>query len=97
MENCFTYYQRCKSKNCTFYSSFCLILDFYDDNGNCVLQETQKRLYSFTCKECKMLTFFYFKLAATEKCVVYLKQRQVLIKDRRKIHKEKIKWEEKKE
>ena len=44
-----------------------------------------------------MLTFFYFKLAATEKCVVYLKQRQVLIKARRKIHKEKIKWEEKKE
>ena len=43
-----------------------------------------------------MVTFLDFEKVAPEKTVAILKQRQVLVKARRKIHKEKIKCEEKK-
>ena len=46
VKNCFTYYQRCKNKNCSFHASFYLFLDYYVDSSNCVLREMQKRLYS---------------------------------------------------
>ena len=63
-----------------------------------IMRETMscKRLYPFECKQCKMITFVDFKHLANEKSVVFLKERQTLIKVRRKLYEEKIKWEEKK-
>ena len=70
MENRFFYYQRFKNKNCYFYDCFPVFLDYYGNEGNCALQEAQKRLYSFECKQCKMITFVDFKQVANEKYVV---------------------------
>ena len=84
MENCFTYYQRYKIKNCNFYASYRLFLHYYDDSGNFVLQGTPNRIYSFTWKKCKMLTFVGFTLIANQDCVNYLKERQILVNAQRK-------------
>ena len=56
----------------------------------------KKDFVLLNAKQCKMTTFVHFKQVANEKCVVFLKQRQILIKARRKFYEEKIKWEEKK-
>ena len=42
MENSISYYQKCKKMNCNFHSYFKIFLNNYDDDGNCVLDETQK-------------------------------------------------------
>ena len=84
VKNGFTYYQRCKKKNCSFHASFYLFLDYYIDSSNCVLREMQKILYSFTSKKCKILTFFDCKIAANENCVIYLKEKQILVQARKK-------------
>lgn len=78
------FYQRCKKKNCSFHASFCLFLDYYIDSSNYVLQEMQKILYLFTSKKCKILTFFDCKIAANENCVIYLKEKQILVHARKK-------------
>ena len=88
VKNGFTYYQRCKKKNCSFHASFYLFLDYYIDSSNCVLREMQKILYSFTSKKCKILTFFDCKIAANENCVIYLKEKQILVQARKKKKKE---------
>ena len=84
MENCFTYYQRYKIKNYNFYASYRMFLHYYDDSANFVLQGTPNRIYSFTWKKCKMLTFVGFTLIANQDCVIYLKERQILGNARKK-------------
>ena len=96
MENHFFYYERCKNKNWNFYTCFKFFFDFYDEKGNCILPETEKRLYSFECKECRMITFLDFEQAGNEKFIVFLKQRLILINARRRFCDEEMKWEEKK-
>ena len=44
----------------------------------------QKILYLFTSKKCKILTFFDCKIAANENCVIYLKEKQILVHARKK-------------
>ena len=88
MENQFFYYQRCKNENFNFYGCFPIFMDYYDNERNSVLQESQKRLYSFECKQYKMVIFIDFKQVANEKCVVFLKQIQILIKGRTKFYEE---------
>ena len=59
------------------------------------LDETQKELYSFECKECKMISFLDFEKIGNEKSIVFLKQKRTAIcKARKKFHEEKIKWGE---
>ena len=70
MENHFFYYKRCKNKNLNFCTCFKFFLDFYEEKGNCVLPGAEKRLCSFECNECKMITFLDFKQATEEKCIV---------------------------
>ena len=55
---------------------FRITLANFDDNGKCVLDEAHKRLYSFLCPSCKMISFWNFETAANEACIIYLKRRQ---------------------
>ena len=55
----------------------------------------KKKLYSFECKECKMITFLDLEKIANEKSVVFfLKKRKILLKARENFREERIKWEE---
>ena len=73
------------------FQGYCIIMTMS------VLQEAEKRLYFFECKQCKIITFVDFKQVANEKCIFFLKTKTILIEARRKFYEEKIKREEKKE
>ena len=90
MENSFLYYQKCKKMNCNFFSYFKIFLNNYDNDGECVLDETQKRLDSFLCPFCEMVTFLDFEKAANKKAVILLKRCHFLVRLRRQIHDERI-------
>ena len=89
MEKPFFHYERCKNKNCNFYGCFKFFFYFYDEKGNCIFPESEKRFYSFECKVCRMITFLDFKQAANENCIVFLKQRLTLLDARRRLRERK--------
>ena len=66
MSNYFLNCQKCNKNRCNYYQFFKTPLTNYDDNGRCVLNEAQKRLYSFLCPLCKMISFLNLETAANE-------------------------------
>ena len=97
MEDCFIYFQKWKKRNWSFFCKLSLFLNYYDNDGKCVPSKTQKRLYSYICKKCKMVTFLDFEKAANEKTVIFSKERQVLVKARKKFPMKKLNDRKKKE
>ena len=74
MENYISRYQRCKKNRCNYFQYFKMPVANYSDSGECVLDETQKRHYSFKCPCSKMIPFLDFKEAANESAVILLKR-----------------------
>ena len=93
MENCFSYYQKCKKSHFNFYQFFKILLANYDDSGKWVLNEAQKR-HSFYCPSCKMITFLDIEEVENEWAIVFLKRRQFVIKLRKQIKEKRMRWEE---
>ena len=70
-----------------FFTIFQLFFDYYhddddddddaDDDGNWVLQEMQKGLYSLFAKKCKMVTFLDFKGAVNEENCRFFKKKTI--------------------
>ena len=46
MEEYFSYYQKCKKSRCYFFQFLYIPLNNFDDSDKCVLDDTNKRLYS---------------------------------------------------
>ena len=74
MNNYFSYYQKRKKNRCNYFQFFKTPLANYNDSGDYVLGEAQKRLYSFLYPLCKMVTLLDFKKVANECSVIYLKR-----------------------
>ena len=77
-----------------FYQYFRPPIENYGNNCKCVLDETHKRLYSFLCPSCKMVSFLNFELAANDACIIYLKRQQFVIKLCQQIKPERTRWKE---
>ena len=69
-----SYHQKCQKNQRNFYYFFKIQLNNYDEDGKCLLDEVQRRQYSFLCPLCKMVTFLDFIKAANESCVIFLKR-----------------------
>ena len=86
------HYQRCRNNNCNFYHYFPISLNSKNDERKYILDETEKKLYLFEYKECKMITFLDIETITIEKRVVffsffflkkeqfYLKQDKIFVK-----------------
>ena len=95
MQNFFSFHQKCRKNQCNFLQHFKIPLSNYDWDGKCVFDDMQKILYTFLCSFCKMVIILDFEKAAAENAIIYLKNRQHIIKLRRQIKDEKVKREEK--
>ena len=74
---------------------FSFSLNSYNNEGKCILNETEKKLYSFQRKDCKIITFLDLEKIENEKSVFFFKKRRkVLLRVREKFPEEKLKWEE---
>ena len=92
------HYQRCRNNNCNFYHYFPISLNSNNDERKYIFDETEKKLYLFEYKECKMITFLDIETITIEKIFVFFffflkKKRTVLLKARENFRDEKIKWE----
>ena len=65
------HYQRCRNNNCNFYHYFPISLNSNNDERKYILDETEKKLYLFEYKECKMITFLDIETITIEKRVVF--------------------------
>ena len=70
----FLCHQKCKKNHCNFYCFFKILLNKYDNTRKYLVNEVQKRQYSFLCPFCKMVAFLDFDAEASEK-YNYLKRR----------------------
>lgn len=78
-----------KKKKLKFFCKLSLFLNYYDNDGKCVPSKTQKRLNSYICKKCKMVTFLDFEKAANEK-TYFFKGKTSFSQGKKKIPDEKI-------
>lgn len=65
----------------------------FDEDEKCLLAEKQKRFYLFKCPFWKMITLLDFEKMVTEGAIVSFKRRHYVIKLRRQIKVEKLKFE----
>ena len=65
------YYHLYKSPKCRPGYNFIVFLDNFDQkSGRCLLTNNQKKLYSFRCVKCNMLTFVDFDVAFSKDCIL---------------------------
>ena len=72
----FFFLQRCNSNNCNIFQDFTILLNSYNEQGICVLNEVEQKLLSFKCDKCQMITFDDFKKNVNEHYIVFLKERR---------------------
>ena len=61
---------------CGEFHHFKICLSNYNEDGKCLLNEAQRKLYIFLCPKCKTVTFLNFEQIANEVTVICLKNRQ---------------------
>lgn len=54
---------------------FVIPLNSYNEMGNCVLNETERKVFCFECNKCRMITFIDFEKIANRACVILMKER----------------------
>ena len=68
----FSYFLICSTNGCKEGKKIKISLDNYDNNGNCLLKEKEKREFAFLCGNCCEINFINFELIInreTLKCI----------------------------
>lgn len=73
-----------KKNKCNYFQFFKNPVTSYNDSGECILDEAQKRHYSFKCLCFKMTTFLDFEVTANKSAVIFLKRQQFVKREERK-------------
>ena len=71
--NYFSYHQ--KYSTCSFWCFSKISLSNFDDDGNHLLDETQKQLYQANCQFCKKNFYLKFDEMDSKDTIFYLKRR----------------------